>query len=102
MTKIYKKTNYNVPNKITSTDKKIVKTLKLDNQINVSANEDSFVMLKDHKPDFSNNLTCRLINPSKSEIGIIRKHILDEINKKNNPGNQSKPVEKHKQHHRMV
>ena len=38
--------------------------------------------MKDHKPDFMNNPTCRLINPSKSEIGIISKHILDNINKK--------------------
>ena len=38
--------------------------------------------MKDHKPDFLNNPTCRLINPSKSEIGIISKHILDGINTK--------------------
>jgi len=38
--------------------------------------------MKDHKPDFLNNPTCRLINPSKSEIGIISKQILDNINKK--------------------
>ena len=38
--------------------------------------------MKDHKPDFLNNPTCRLINPSKSEIGIISKHILDDINTK--------------------
>ena len=34
-----------------------------------------------HKPDFTNNPTCRLINPTKSEISIISKHILDNINK---------------------
>ena len=38
--------------------------------------------MKDHKPDFLNNPTCRLINPSKSEIGIVSKHILDDINTK--------------------
>jgi len=31
--------------------------------------------------DFINNPTCRLINPSKSEIGIITKNILNHINK---------------------
>ena len=30
---------------------------------------------------FINNPTCRLINPCKSEIGIISKNILDRINK---------------------
>ena len=35
-----------------------------------------------HKPDFINNPSCRLISPSKSEIGIISKKILDNINMK--------------------
>ena len=34
--------------------------------------------------DLINNPTCRLINPSKSEIGIISKHILDRINEQVN------------------
>ena len=38
--------------------------------------------MKDHKPDFANNPACRLINPSKTEIGIISKHLLDGINSK--------------------
>ena len=36
--------------------------------------------MKDHKPNFDNNPTCRLINPSKSEIGIISRQILQRIN----------------------
>jgi len=36
--------------------------------------------LKDHKPAFNDHPTCRLINPWKSEIGAVSKHILDEIN----------------------
>ena len=39
-------------------------------------NKDSFITLKDHKPNFNNNPTCRLINPSKSEIGIVSKKIV--------------------------
>ena len=35
---------------------------------------------KDNKPAFNDHPTCRLINPSKSEIGVVSKHILDEIN----------------------
>ena len=34
----------------------------------------------DHKENFQNNLTVRLINPAKNEIGRIRKVILDKIN----------------------
>jgi len=37
--------------------------------------------MKDHKPDFLNNPTCRLTNPSKSAIEIIRKQI-QQANKK--------------------
>ena len=40
----------------------------------------SFITLKDHKPAFHDHPTCRLINPSKSEVGVISKHILDDIN----------------------
>ena len=38
--------------------------------------------LKDHKPNFANKPTCRLINLTKSEIGKISKTILDRINRK--------------------
>ena len=38
--------------------------------------------MKDHKPNFANKPTCRLINPTKSEIGKISKEILDRINSK--------------------
>ena len=36
--------------------------------------------LKDHKENFTNHPTTRLINPSKNEIGRINKHILDQLN----------------------
>ena len=38
--------------------------------------------MKDHKPNFANKPTCRLINPAKSEIGKISKVTLDRINSK--------------------
>ena len=81
VTKTYKKTNPNVTDIITLEDKKMAENIELEDRIEVSASRDSFIKLKDHKPDFINNPTCRLINPSKSEIGIISKSILDRINK---------------------
>ena len=39
-----------------------------------------FFTLKDHKENFQNNPTVRLINPAKNEIGRISKVILDKIN----------------------
>ena len=45
-------------------------------------NEESncFFTLKDHKENFLNNPTVRLINQAKNEIGRISKVILDKIN----------------------
>ena len=43
--------------------------------------ENNFISLKDHKENFQNNLTVRLINPAKNELGKISKVILDRINK---------------------
>ena len=40
----------------------------------------SFITLKDHKENFTNHATAKLINPPKSKIGRISKHILDQIN----------------------
>ena len=39
-------------------------------------------MLKDHKENFKSTLPCRLINPAKSEMGIVSKKILDNITSK--------------------
>ena len=80
VTKAYKKTDGHVPNEIATKDKQIAEKLGLDDRIDVSAHRDSYITMKDHKPDFANNPACRLINPSKTEIGIISKHLLDGIN----------------------
>ena len=41
----------------------------------------NIITLKDHKEIFQKNPKCRLINPAKLEIGIVRKHYIDQINK---------------------
>ena len=42
----------------------------------------SFITIKDHKENFDNYPTVRLINPAKNELGRMSKLILDKINKK--------------------
>ena len=42
----------------------------------------SFITLRDHKSNFAHKPTCRLTNPTKSNIGRISKTILDRINNK--------------------
>ena len=59
----------------------IARKLHLEDRFNTTAKREAFITLKDHKPNFANNPTCRLINPAKSEIGKISKQILDRINK---------------------
>ena len=43
---------------------------------------ESYITVKDHKEDFPHKASCRLINPSKSDISEISQHILDKINQK--------------------
>ena len=82
ITKAYKKAPPNTVNKINSQEKSIAEDLNLANRIDALAEKIAFVTLKDHKPNFTNNPTCRLINPSKSKIGIVSKKILERINSK--------------------
>ena len=60
--------------------KHISKKLDLDNRIECLAKNPAFISLKNHKPNFQSTSPCRLINPSKSDIGKISKSILDRTN----------------------
>ena len=80
--------------------KHIAEQLKLDDRIeqaaeqkafNIALNilyhkealyEKAFIMLKDHKPNFPNNIKCRLINSAKSNLGKISKQILQKLTAK--------------------
>jgi len=50
-------------------------------RMSVNAETNSFITLKDHKENFENHPTTRLINPAKNEVGRISKHILENLNK---------------------
>ena len=82
VTKSYRKASTDAAATIISAEKQIAKNLNLDNRIDALAAKSAFITLKDHKPNFANNPTCRLINPSKSEIGIVSKKILQRVNAK--------------------
>ena len=56
--------------------------MEIADRVDITANKDAFTTLKDHKPNFVNKPTRRLINPTKSENGQISKKILDWINSK--------------------
>ena len=59
----------------------ITNTLELADRIDTIAEKAAYITLKDHKDNVRNNPTCRLINPTKSEIGKIAKQTLDRINR---------------------
>ena len=80
ITATYKKADISVKKSIDLEAKKIAKNLKLDDKIECFTKNDAFITLKDHKDNFANNPKCRLINPAKSEIGIISKKHLERIN----------------------
>lgn len=82
ITKSYKKASSETAHKIQQEDKKITAKLGIDDRVDTTANKNAFITLKDHKPNFVNKPTCRLINPTKSEIGKISKQILDRVNLK--------------------
>ena len=56
----------------------ITSKLNIDDRVESMATKEAFITLKDHKENFANRPTCRLINPSKTELG----QILEEINRK--------------------
>ena len=80
ITNKYRKSNENIVRQINLEAKQLAKNLKLDNRIEQLPEKPAFITLKDHKPNFATNPKCRLINPTKSNLGKVSKHILDRIN----------------------
>ena len=62
--------------------KKVTEHLRVADRINEMPLKEAFVTLKDHKEGFNSAPKCRLINPTKSNVGKISKVLLDDINKK--------------------
>lgn len=80
ITKNYRKAKEHTIDEINSEAKNISSNLGIDDRMDILAMKQAYITLKDHKENFENNPTCRLINPTKSEIGRVSKEILDTIN----------------------
>ena len=80
ITTTYKKVSSTSAKSIDIEAKKIATKLELSDRIETTAQKDAYLTLKDHKKRFIQDPKCRLINPTKSEIGMISKQILDNIN----------------------
>ena len=77
--KDYKKADDTLADDITKVDKEIAAKLELDDRIYCTSKKAAFITLKDHKPNFANNPTCRLLNPTKPELGRISKQKLSKM-----------------------
>ena len=84
ITSKYKKSSNNTKKEIHIEGKKILRNREVPNRLEINSENNSFMTLKDHKENFNSNLTVRLINPAKNQLGHISKAILDTT-KKNIP-----------------
>ena len=84
VTSTYKKANGNIKKRIHEKGKEIVKK-SFDNiidRMDVNAESNCFITIKDHKENFFYHPKVPLINPAKNELGRISKTILDNISMK--------------------
>ena len=86
--KEYKRVTSATISKINMAHKKIVNELEIEDRVFRTTESESFISLKDHKPDFRNNIKCRLLNPTKPEVGRIShltlKNIIEIVRQKTN------------------
>ena len=71
--KEYKKVKDKTVDKINQAHKTIVRNLDLESRVFKTMDRQCFITAKDHKNDFENSPTFRLLNPTKGEIGKISK-----------------------------
>ena len=81
VTATYKKVENSTVDKINKEAQEITSELHLDDRVRALPLKEAFLTLKDHKQNFKSNPKCRLLNPTKSEVGIISKKIISDINK---------------------
>ena len=79
ITKTYKKSPATAKAKINSEAKSIADSVGLSDRIQQLSEKEAFITLKDHKPNFRNTPSCRLINPAKSKMGHISKARLENF-----------------------
>ena len=73
ISKTYKQSTKRMENAINMEAKNTAKNIKLDDRIESLAQTTAFITLKNHKENFRTSHPCRLINPSKSELGKVIK-----------------------------
>ena len=80
VTKTYEKAPPKLETSINLEAKSKSTKLKISDRVKRNARTPTFMTLKDHKDNFYSNLTCRLINPSKNELGKVSKQLAEKRN----------------------
>ena len=80
ITTTYKKAPDGIKETIDKEGIGIAKKAGVLDRMEINGTGSCFITLKDHKENFANRPTVRLINPAKNEIGRLSKCILDDIN----------------------
>ena len=63
------KIDYNTIDQINKDTCRFASKLHIDDRLGKFKKKDAYILFKDHKPNFENELQTRLINPSKTELG---------------------------------
>ena len=79
LNKDYKKANEAIVRDIIAGDKKIAEELEIADRAYCTSKRQSFISLKDHKPNFQNHPSVRLLNPCKPDMGKVSKKLLENI-----------------------
>ena len=80
VTKEYKRCGQEDIDKVNEETAKIAHTLQLHDRMEKFTVRDAYITLKDHKPNFPSRISTRLINPAKTDLGIVSHRILQELN----------------------
>ena len=78
ISKEYRKANENELNQVNMEAVKIAKNEKLENKMEIFTPDEAYLKIKDHKPEFPQKISCRLINPAKTDVGKLSRIILRE------------------------
>ena len=81
ITKDYEQVNVREVKSVNEEARFIANRLEIADKVEVMSQSLAFVTIKDHKDNFQTDTKCRLINPAKSQIGILSRQILQKANK---------------------
>ena len=81
ITSTYKKSNNNIKKKVNISGRNILKDKEVLQCMDINSESNYFITLKDHKENFQNNPSVRLIIPDKNDLERLSKFIIQAVNK---------------------